>query len=906
MKVRIKSVPQQLNKNSRKWKHELGGHLFEDGGDIEEKRPPMVPFKQREEVIITPNQEYNKYLNTLPDNQRFTPNEEYDSYLYWQLNGKPKDFKEAYDRDMFNYDHSDNSYHGNSIAYDDNGIGYFIKPKTHDTVKYELDWYNKSLVTEEGGHQRHMDKEEQAFHDDFKSKYDLIDDPDRPNYYRYQPKVKAFGGHLFAGGGIKKYVGALEDIGYDPNSMKFYEKATGKELGDSAILDELVVAGRDRIKDFLTESNDATQVRDFYAFKDYNPHLRQRAEQGAISNALWEQEHPNMTSWRNMAESVPFAVAAAPAVMAGGEALASTALGQGVTSGLNFLAGAAKASPIVSTVWPYADVGLTSVFGAHGASEIAEGNVTPETLLEAAPLLQLTKPIGRAVTTLGKSFNKPFTITPKNYTKVTDAQWNEAYSKALDAGDMTEAERLEALHLKLKAPNNKVVDEAGNPLLVYRANRWGNHVPYTVFDKTKGGNYRGFYFGNKDAVVERYGEDNLRSFYLNSEKPFIEPNFNILQSGRESLPNNDGMIYAPEGIRNSDFEVKVFEPEQIKLAGPTYDDAGNIIPLSQRHDFSNPDIRYQLGEVPTTLSTLEETQKAAEEGRSVLLDFVKSEANRKRWEEAMPNEDIDLFIHDNARKVKTVPFDYTKSFEELGSFGSAKPRPRREYDIGDFHVYDTDTGIDVSIANDIGEKAYTTGIHEPIHFMTSNSNGNQGFQSADLMGKSYKVYNTPEGKEALILRGKGYEHAMVDYNDNLLPPINTESGASIVVNYPEYVKKEFIRQGMGEAEAGQATSNLIRQCKDLLDKQENQTYLKEWFLDKIKPNIKDPNNVAEIEEYINNHPEIIEENDYINLLVNQTRPGTPKEYSKALSKMLYSTIASGIVAMSNNKSSKDE
>lgn len=54
-----------------------------DEEDIEEIRPPMIPFKQKEEVIITPDREYNKYLNTLPDNQRFTPNEEYDSYLYW-------------------------------------------------------------------------------------------------------------------------------------------------------------------------------------------------------------------------------------------------------------------------------------------------------------------------------------------------------------------------------------------------------------------------------------------------------------------------------------------------------------------------------------------------------------------------------------------------------------------------------------------------------------------------------------------------------------------------------------------------------------------------------------------------------------------------------------------------------
>jgi len=40
-------------------------------------------------------------------------------------------------------------------------------------------------------------------------------------------------------------------------------------------------------------------------------------------------------------------------------------------------------------------------------------------------------------------------------------------------------------------------------------------------------------------------------------------------------------------------EILVFEPWQIKSAAPaTYDDAGNPIPLEQRFDSSNPDMRY--------------------------------------------------------------------------------------------------------------------------------------------------------------------------------------------------------------------------------------------------------------------------------------------------------------------------
>lgn len=169
-----------------------GGKLFDTGGNV-----TVVPFTQKAEVIITPDTEYNQYLNTLPDNQRFTPNDKYDSYLYWKLNGRPRNFREAVQKEMFTYDHSDNAYHANSIAFDDNtGIGYFMKPKNHDTVGYELDWFNKGLVTEEGGRQRAVTPEEAKELEAFRNKYILIDDPDRPNYYRYQPIVKAEGGPL--------------------------------------------------------------------------------------------------------------------------------------------------------------------------------------------------------------------------------------------------------------------------------------------------------------------------------------------------------------------------------------------------------------------------------------------------------------------------------------------------------------------------------------------------------------------------------------------------------------------------------------------------------------------------------------------------------------------------------------
>lgn len=136
-------------------------------------------------AVVTQDVEFNKFLMTLPDNQRLTPEEEYHTYQYWKINGKPKDFSEALNLEMYHYDSSDNSYHANSVAFDSKGVGHFMKPKHHPTVKYELDWYNKGIGTLEGGEQYPLQGEERKEWEDFISQYQLdstgVD-------YKYVPK----------------------------------------------------------------------------------------------------------------------------------------------------------------------------------------------------------------------------------------------------------------------------------------------------------------------------------------------------------------------------------------------------------------------------------------------------------------------------------------------------------------------------------------------------------------------------------------------------------------------------------------------------------------------------------------------------------------------------------------------
>lgn len=139
-----------------------------------------------------PTKKFNKFRETLPDNQRLTPLDKYDMLTYWKLNGKPKDFDEALKREMFSWDDSDNLYHANTLAYDRKGNGRFTKPKDHDTVQYELDYYNNGTITEEGGIQREPTQEEKAEWEYFRNHYDLTDDPKRPNFYMYKRKGRRF------------------------------------------------------------------------------------------------------------------------------------------------------------------------------------------------------------------------------------------------------------------------------------------------------------------------------------------------------------------------------------------------------------------------------------------------------------------------------------------------------------------------------------------------------------------------------------------------------------------------------------------------------------------------------------------------------------------------------------------
>lgn len=221
---------------------------------------------------------------------------------------------------------------------------------------------------------------------------------------------------------------------------------------------------------------------------------------------------------------------------------------------------------------------------------------------------------------------KSVKITSQNVLSMTDDQWDDAYNAAIKTGDVSEAQRLRDLHFKAKAHSTKYLNADGTPKIATH----GTNKDFNSFqlegEGIKHGDAGDYGYGHyfyPDKRVSTYGDRQIHA-YLNIEKPYTgdwNRNFNRGQSGisttlknmrtakeyglyeatpqemiqeLNSLKNADGVFaYSPHSKRMQ--EVVVPKGEQIKLADAvTYDNRGNIIPLSKRDNFNINDIRYGL------------------------------------------------------------------------------------------------------------------------------------------------------------------------------------------------------------------------------------------------------------------------------------------------------------------------
>lgn len=228
-------------------------------------------------------------------------------------------------------------------------------------------------------------------------------------------------------------------------------------------------------------------------------------------------------------------------------------------------------------------------------------------------------------------------------------------------------------------PNTKVVDEDGNPKVVYHQtnatvyiNReteqnwdeldwreriewderddWDDYWEERDFYTFSRVNARttqeldGFFFAPEYDEYHEYGDRTISAF-LNITNPASFGDYNIDSSktnaGRDErirLQNEgyDGVINEEDG---SIWEYIAFEPNQIKSADPvTYDDNGNVIPLSERFNPEMEDIRHSLEEIIDTPSDedyktqmRELAQQMERDAESKGLDVAQEIADTTGW-----------------------------------------------------------------------------------------------------------------------------------------------------------------------------------------------------------------------------------------------------------------------------------
>ena len=194
--------------------------------------------------------------------------------------------------------------------------------------------------------------------------------------------------------------------------------------------------------------------------------------------------------------------------------------------------------------------------------------------------------------------------------------WDKAYMDAINSGNIQETQRLRDLHFKQSAPNTKFQG------IYYH----GSSKSFNIFDPKligstdQGWMGRGYYFTPNEEYGKMYGK--TRGFYLNATTPmegsgiswFNKDIPQVLTKNNPKLMEVEKRSKLADSARgtslqtqpyNGEFEEDVMKNNtQMKLADAvTYDDQGNIIPLSKRDNWLNPDIRYGLIPIGIGLGT---------------------------------------------------------------------------------------------------------------------------------------------------------------------------------------------------------------------------------------------------------------------------------------------------------------
>ncbi|MCQ2300036.1 MAG: hypothetical protein MJZ81_07940 [Bacteroidales bacterium] len=189
---------------------------------------------------------------------------------------------------------------------------------------------------------------------------------------------------------------------------------------------------------------------------------------------------------------------------------------------------------------------------------------------------------------------------------------NDSYMKAVRSGNIKEAERIYNELAEHALANSVVRDKDGKLLVTYHHTA---NERFNKFDRNRartGVEMDGFFFAPDAESTKEFGNTVIKA-YLNITSPIYDHRFaygRTQTSGRDErirLANAgyDGLIRTENGEA---YEYMTFNENQIFDASPvTYDDSGNVIPLSERFNADNDDIRYsERDTLPTAEDIIEE------------------------------------------------------------------------------------------------------------------------------------------------------------------------------------------------------------------------------------------------------------------------------------------------------------
>lgn len=238
--------------------------------------------------------------------------------------------------------------------------------------------------------------------------------------------------------------------------------------------------------------------------------------------------------------------------------------------------------------------------------------------------------------------NRLFNEAMNNMANISDNRLDRIYNRLYNTGDYEDLQQLRDKHFEVKASNPLM--NRDRPTQLYHTVGDEYDSSFNVFNPNIEGSNSAIYTTDNLAMSKSYSSkptyDRVKKLYSNASKSYdIEgyyqpwneipyngniwstrtlekavrnhPQYgidrliihNIKDWGGKAMPK--GTFLMDDNIKSSGTVIENFNPNDLKYSSAvTYDDLGNIIPLSKRDNFSIKDLRYSLIPLGTGVTLL--------------------------------------------------------------------------------------------------------------------------------------------------------------------------------------------------------------------------------------------------------------------------------------------------------------